>query len=819
MKNQDSEIQSHNIGSTVWRVLLLCGVLFLLAACSARLSSPDERGNSSACGVGLSCGGVCVEPLSDDQNCGACGILCGAGQFCNAGSCEAFCVEGQANCGGTCVGVLSDSQNCGGCGLSCGAGEFCDKGACTATCSGGLCEGPTGGQCVHLAIDPSHCGACNNACADGLACQNGKCIAGCAPGRTACGDQCVDVASANLHCGVCGNACPTGQACENGVCGGGSACADGACGCAEGTTDCGGACVDTALNQFHCGECGLQCTGGQQCEGGVCACPNGGLLCDGQCVEAEGDNQNCGSCGNACQGSRTCVAGDCTCLDGLTECDGLCADTLVSPQHCGVCGNSCAGYESCVEGTCIFDEDSCGGAPGKIAINRVAVYQAVEVELYSEGEWRDNGERSNDVIMGRHAMVRLFVEPESGYAAQEISGRVFVDNDGEISAYFAKKTISDASSQSNLSSTFNVNIPKESIGPTTQFWVELAACGETDDGATGAVRLPTEGMKEMAARETGKVRVAFIPVLHGGRVPDVSAEILDAYAQEVDRMYPTNEFEVVDINALLGMSAQMSSGQSNGINLGNLLDSVTDFRKEHLDQGKITEDIYYYGLVDPAATFRDYCNGGCTTGIGWVPSASGSWAARNRAAVGIGFGTRGAGTFAHELGHNMGRNHSPCGGAGGPDPSYPHSGAKIGAWGYDRDAGSLRDPSEYVDFMGYCSPEWVSDYTFRALTERISSVNEDKSAFIAGKVPEAQWWHRARITQDESFWLRPEYGAPSADDEMVLGVVYNQAGDVIDEFPIHRIDMSDGGGYVIYVPPPQNDWYAIGQVGEWAVVY
>ena len=162
----------------------------------------------------------------------------------------------------------------------------------------------------------------------------------------------------------------------------------------------------------------------------------------------------------------------------------------------------------------------------------------------------------------------------------------------------------------------------------------------------------------LSPRTTGKVRVAFIPVEHGGRVPDVTANTLAAYAQEVDRMYPTHEFEVVDIEALLGMSAQLPSGQGSSINLGNLLDTVTNYRKGHLDEGKITPDIYYYGLVDPASSFNAYCQGGCTTGIGWVPGATGNFSARNRAAVGIGFGTRGAGTFAHELGHNMGQR--PC---------------------------------------------------------------------------------------------------------------------------------------------------------------
>lgn len=801
-----------------WIQLVAALVLALShLSCTARLG---EENNSSLakCASGISCAGSCVDSLSDDSNCGTCGSVCGLGQFCNQGACEAFCVAGQASCGDACVGTLSDAANCGGCGLICPPGEFCDSGSCSATCSGGLCDGPTGGQCVHLSDDPSHCGACNSACPGGLSCENGQCVAGCAPGRTACGGVCADVANSNVHCGVCGNACPAGQECVGGKCGG-EPCEGGVCACTEGTVDCSGACVDTQLNLFHCGGCGLQCVGGQECTMGVCACPGGGLLCDNLCVDPEADNQNCGTCGNACSGSRTCEEGACSCVEGLTECGEICADTQVSPQNCGECGNACAGYESCVEGTCIFDDDSCGGGPTAISISRVALYQGVEVDLFKEGQWVAPESRSSPVIAGRRAMVRVFVNPQAGFAQSEISARVFVDNGGDVAAFFSKKSVSGASVQGNLNSTFNINVPGEMLAADTLIWVELASCGSPGTGEPGQTRVPAEGTTPLSARTTGKVRVAFIPVEHGGRVPDVTANSLAAYAEEVYRMYPTHEFEVVDIEALLGMSAQLPSGQGSSIDLGSLLDAVTTFRKGHLDEGKITPDIYYYGLVDPASSFNAYCQGGCTTGIGWVPGATGNFSERNRAAVGIGFGTRGAGTFAHELGHNMGRNHAPCGGAGGPDQEFPHEGAKIGSWGYDLDAGTLRNPSEYVDFMGYCSPQWVSDYTYNALVSRIATVNGASSNFEAGRGASATWWQRALMTDSQNFWLSPEHGAPSAEDEMVPGAVYDASGAVIDEFAIHRIDMSEGGGYVLYVPPARPGWYAIGQVGEWAIVY
>src|SRR5699024_3627955 len=70
-----------------------------------------------------------------------------------------------------------------------------------------------------------------------------------------------------------------------------------------------------------------------------------------------------------------------------------------------------------------------------------------------------------------------------------------------------------------------------------------------------------------------------------------------------------------------------------------------------------------------------------------------------------------------ELGHTFGRSHAPCGGPASPDISYPYNNASIGIYGYEVDNRDLKNPAVYKDLMSYCYPEWISDYTYKAVMD------------------------------------------------------------------------------------------------------
>jgi hypothetical protein len=110
---------------------------------------------------------------------------------------------------------------------------------------------------------------------------------------------------------------------------------------------------------------------------------------------------------------------------------------------------------------------------------------------------------------------------------------------------------------------------------------------------------------------------------------------------------------------------------------------------------------------------------------------------------------------AHELGHNWGRWHSPCGSPGGldEDEPYPYAGGRIGVYGMDVERERLRSPSD-PDIMGYCADPWISDHTFRRVLEFRATTGFSSSAGAGGKQASVIIWGRV---QDGRLMLEPSF--------------------------------------------------------------
>ena len=314
-------------------------------------------------------------------------------------------------------------------------------------------------------------------------------------------------------------------------------------------------------------------------------------------------------------------------------------------------------------------------------------------------------------------------------------------------------------------------------------------------GTPVGARFPEAGLSPVGALLTGPVKVLLVPVRYdadgSGRLPDTSPEQLEQMKDRLYSMYPTSEV-ILTVREAVG---------TDRTDLGDMLDQMRQLREDD----NPPSDLAYYGMVRQAETFRDYCNGSCTTGIAGFGSQNGV----STAGMGIGFEEAATGTFVHELGHIYRRPHAPCGGASGADEEYPYAEATLGSWGYDLLTRELFDPNQHVDFMSYCSPEWISDYNYQLLLEQIIVVNERAQTQMR-RVPGTRKTFRTLLVdaKGNTRWgldLRPYFEPPG---DPIQVEVLDAKGALVKRVTAYQ-ELVGEGERAIFVPEAMAGWDSV----------
>ena len=327
------------------------------------------------------------------------------------------------------------------------------------------------------------------------------------------------------------------------------------------------------------------------------------------------------------------------------------------------------------------------------------------------------------LVANKDAYVRVFVLA-SGENTLAPAVRVRLSQNGAVQQTFTipapASSVPTAVDQSNFNKSWNVKIPGSMIQPGLQILADVDPTNQVSESNEQDNNFPTSGTPQtlqISALQTFRLR--FIPMVQeeNGRKGSITASNIDSYLTFTRKIHPVSSIDA-DLRDPytvrgLGFDPQGNTWQA----------AVAELDAVRVAEGS---NRFYYGVVN-----TDY-NGGGVVGIaaGIPAGAALGWDRFPDAPI----------TVAHEIGHDWGRRHAPCGGAGGPDPNYPYPLGMIGVYGLDVETQEVKIPSANTDIMGYCDARfWISDYNFSAIfSYRLSH----PSASVAPAVPALVVWGR-----------------------------------------------------------------------------
>ncbi len=410
-----------------------------------------------------------------------------------------------------------------------------------------------------------------------------------------------------------------------------------------------------------------------------------------------------------------------------------------------------------------------------VTIQEIALYQAVKRPLMVDGMPATS---DIPIVAGRDALLRVFVNVDTSH---ELTAQLFFVGDATPIQIVQK--IAASSTDDELVSTLNFDIPGDKITPTTKYRVvvgepnvEKAADAQPlTYPATDSDPIPGE-----SAGETLKIVLAPIAYGEGAVLPPLTEEQIKMYTDGFRAMYPSPKLELTVREPIVWTNTV----SANGAGWSALLQHVADVRV----MDKAGNDVYYYAPFTPTSSFGSFCSGGCVAGLGMLGDPGDNY---SRASIGLGYADPDSiVTALHEVGHNHGRQHAPCD-VQDADPEYPHKGGVDGVWGYNLLTKQLFPPTT-TDIMGYCLDVWISDYTYKALFDRIKLLNGARRI-----VPEAlknRLYERALLGQDGSVRWLPSIRLeepPRAEEKSLVVESESLAETVTGSF--YRFDHMEGG--------------------------
>jgi hypothetical protein len=386
------------------------------------------------------------------------------------------------------------------------------------------------------------------------------------------------------------------------------------------------------------------------------------------------------------------------------------------------------------------------------------------------------------LVAGREAYLRVFVKAnEANTAAPAVRARFY--RNGQLIATHdvapPRSSVPLAISEVNATDSWNATIPKAELQPGTSMLIDIDPANAIHEVDEADNQYPLNGSPMLLdIRSVPVSNLRFVPIMTGdGAIGNTAEPLVSNMVNMTLRIHPLSAINA-DVRAPFSTSLTLAKNDSNNA-WPKILSQIEALR--------VTEGTgrQYVGVL------KDNVGTG-VAGIGYVPGRSVVVFDQDQAVE----------TIAHELGHNWGRLHAPCGGPAYVDPDFPYPNARIGVYGFDNATARILPP-DMPDLMSYCwlsigfnisTPRrWTSDYTYMSVMDHRQAFGDAVAGDAARQECLIVW---GRVT-GSGLVLEPAFVAntipvlPSRNGKLRLAAI-DESGATLTSISFDPLEVEDG---------------------------